>query len=605
MERTTEPISFSSFRGLNTKLSEISISTREASALQNIELTRETIDVRAGNDTFTTTQLIEGGAAKAVTGITQGVLASTVYQLVTGGSKIYSLSDAGVLTDITGAAVITDDPNNFYSFAKFKDSSGNDIFIASNGVDTNKKWTGSGNIADLAGTPPANFKHLLVRKNRLYGSSGEFVYHSDLLNGESWDPLFWVARIVSSNALYTNEVTGLVKFGDNIAIFKEDLISLFSGENFTEGFVQEVVSGDGCISGFTPFEILSRRYGNIIVFVNRNNEIKGFNGTKDLIHISDPIDLTLRRFTKDRIRNSLAVDYKSKNQYYCSFTTTGSTHNKIIAYDYYLDGYDQRQETPESTMLIHSGITANALAVMNINGEENLFTGTYDGWVLKHGSASTDIEKASQIAPGPTGLIRASNFVSCTTLLPHGFSIGDSITISNSSISSGGVSFDGTFIISTVTSTTFSFGQVAVNGTGGGGIAKKKVKINAYWQSKKEAFGNVGKQKLLNDFNHVTNLVSTGQIRTTINTDSGQGQQTNTVSPVGAFFGDDAIFGVATFGGSGVTYSRVELETGINAQPLYGRYFKVRFDNVDGFRFSLEEYIMGVHDLGYQAEYRA
>lgn len=605
METTTSPISFGSFRGLNTKLSEISISPREASSLQNVELTRETIDVRAGNDLFSTTQLQEGGVAKAVTGIFQGVISSNVYQVITGGTKVYSMSSGGVLTDITDVLVLSDSPNYLFSFERFKNSSGNDILVMANGVNPPIKWTGSGDAAALGGTPPANFKHLLVRKNRLYGSSGEFVYHSALLNGESWDALNWVNKF-STKGLYTNEVTGLVEYGDNIAIFKEDGIFLFSGENFTDGYTQRVVTGDGCMSGYSPVEILSRRYGNIIIFVNRNNELKGFNGTKDLISISDPIDNTLRGFVQSRSKYVSAVNYRSKNQYYSAFTSSGTTHNKIIAYDYYLDAVDPAQDVPESTMLVHDGIKANCLAVMDVDGSEKLYSGTYDGWVLKHGSSDTDILRAAEIKNDGLGCSRTSNIVTITTFAPHGFSVGETVIISGTFLVSGATSFDGTFtILSVPTNDTFTYAQTAGDGTGDSGVAKQTISISAHWQSRKESFGSAAKQKLLNDFNHVTNPSSLGQIKTTVVTESGQGEKTSTVSPTGSAFGSSSIFGVATFGGGGITYTRVEFDMGLSLNPLYGRYFKVRFDNVSGNRFSLEEYIMGITDEGYQAEYAA
>ncbi len=601
METTTEPIAKGSFRGMNTKLSEISLSPREATSLQNVNLTKETIEVREGNQIFTTTQLIESAAAKAVTGIFQCVLSSTVTAVITGGTKIYSMTAGGVLADITGAVTITDSANNFFSFAKFKNSTTADIIIAANGVDAPIKWTGSGNVAVLGGSPPANFKILLVRKNRLFGFSGEFGYNSALLNGESWDAVNWIARF-ATEGIYTNEVTGAVEYGDNIAIFKEDAIFLFSGDGFDTGYVQKVVTGDGCMSGFSPVEIPSRKYGNIIAFVNRNGEIKGFNGTKNLIPLSDPIDITLQAYVQSRAKYVSGVNYRRKNQYLTTYTSSGSTHDKLIGYDYYLDGFDQG-EVPESVMLVHGGITANYLAIMDDAGTETLFSGTYDGWVLKHSTGNNnDVVKASQIAAPAGGASRTSNISTITTTCDTGFAVGDTVIITGVT----DTTFNGTFVIlTTPTTKSFTVSNPGTNGTSGNGIARKEVVISAHWQSKKESFGNAAIQKQINDFNIVTSNTSAGSIKTTLITDTGQGIQTNLIDPGGFTFGSggNSLFGTAKFGGGGTSYTRVAFDMGDGISGLVGRYFKVKFENVSGFRFSLEEYIMGVTNEGYQAEY--
>jgi len=135
MEQTTNPIPFSTFRGWNTKLSPISISIREATQIKNVVLGQETVQARNGNDVLFKTQFQEAGVAKPITGIYQAVLGTTTYRVATGGTKIKSFTEAGVLTDITGAVVITDSQNNLTSFAQFIDNAGNDVIIGANGID--------------------------------------------------------------------------------------------------------------------------------------------------------------------------------------------------------------------------------------------------------------------------------------------------------------------------------------------------------------------------------------------------------------------------------------------------------------------------------------
>lgn len=604
MEDTVQPITTGSYRGLNTKLSEISISSREASSLYNVNLTKETAECRNGTILFSTTQLVEGGAAKAVTGIYQAILGGTTFQVVTGGTKIYSMTGAGVLADITGAVTITNSANNLFSFAQFLNSAAADIIIAANGVDATIKWTGAGNVAALAGTP-GNFKYLLVRKNRLWATIGDILYNSELRNAESWDTTNWIARF-SSPGFTTNDITGLAKFGDNVFVGKEKQIVLVSGENLasSSGYIQEIVTGDGPAGGYGIYEVFSRRYGQIIAFWNKNLELKGFNGTKDLIHLSDPIDSTrtLKGFNSGRSKYASGTIYGKMNQYLATVTSTpaGTSHDRLIGYDYSLDGYPSAGEDPESTCLIHGGFTANVLATVTITGNETLLMGTYDGWVLQGDIGATDIVQASEIAASPGGADRAANVVTITTKAPHGLVVGDTVTVAVTTIATGAGSFNGTFVIATVPSTTtFTYAQTEVDATGGAGIVKKTAKISAHWQSKKHDFGSAAHQKQINDFSLVTNCLSQGQMQVTAQTEGLTGTKAVDIAPGGSVFGGTQ-FGNGIFGGGGISYSPVVFDVGSGDDSLAGRYFRFKFENVNGFQFVLEEYIAGATDLGYQ-----
>ncbi len=597
-EETIQPISFTSFRGLNTKLSQVSLAQREASDLQNIVLTQERIDSRNGDVLHSTTQLVEGGAAKAVNGIFQAVLGNTIFRVVTGGTKIYSMNANGVLSDITGTATLTDGQNNLQRFATIKDGGGNDIIVGGNGINPLWKWNGSSNAAPLGGSPPGNLKNLIFHKNRLWGSNGEFVYHSDLLNGESWDALLWVLGC-KSQGISTNEVTAIAKYGDNLMISKEDTIFLFSGESALNGYLQDVATKEGFASGYSVVEVASRRYGNILVGVNRRGELIGFNGTKNIIRISDPIDNLLRTYNGVRAPFISAVNFQDFNHYMATHTTaSGTAHDRLIAYDYFLDGYDAAPDgKPESTMLIHKGLALNVLVVMDNSGKETVFGGTVDGWVVRLNEGNRDVLKASQIHGG--GASRASNVVTITTLSPHGFITGDTIIISGVS----DTSFNGSFIITgTPTSTTFTYAQTASNASSGNGIARKEAIIDAYWEGRKEAFGSAVVQKQLNDLHISTAGTGVGTIRCTVKADRTTGQKDQQVNSSGTLYGMSSQYGKVKYGGGGNAFTQVILDTATGLECLCGRYFKFKFQNVDGYKLSIEEFIPGITSLGYQGE---
>jgi len=597
MEKSIGPTAFSTFRGWNTKLSSISISVREATRIQNVQLTQETLQVRLGNSVLTTTQFQESGVPKPVTGIYQAVLGSTIFRVATAGSKIYSFTEAGVVTDITGAIVSTDGPDNLYSFAQFTDNAGNDVIIGSNGIDPPWKWTGTGNAALLTGVP-ANFKYLIVHKNRLWGTDGEFIYHSDLLDGETWDVLYWTQRFISKGTT-TNEVTGVGKLGDNLVILKENFMALFSGESIPDGYVQDIIVADGCISGYSIRNIRSRRYGELLAFVNRKNEIKGFDGSKNLIPLSDSIDNTLNTYYQNRAKYVSAINTPDKEYVATMSTGISPTHNALIAYDYYIDGFDGDPEGKipvESTMLYHKGINANVLSSITISGNDTVCYGSYDGFIYISGNYDKDVKAAAGIDVSPTGIVRASNVVTVTTVAPHEFVVGETVYVGSVT----DTSFNGTFtIINTPTTTSFTYSQALSDATSGDGIAITKSKIESVWQSKRHAFGNAAFLKQLNDFNLVGVNSSVGQIKVTINTNSTSGTATKTMPVSGAVWGSNK-WNTFIWGSVNVFYKLIEFEAG--SESLLGRYFQVKIENVDGYRFGLEEYIMGITSHGYQPE---
>lgn len=75
------------------------------------------------------------------------------------------------------------------------------------------------------------------------------------------------------------------------------------------------------------------------------------------------------------------------------------------------------------------------------------------------------------IAASPGGAVRTSNVVTITTTAAHGFQKGQYVTIAVTTVV-GATSFDGTFVIASVpTTTTFTYSQTAADDTGGAGSA--------------------------------------------------------------------------------------------------------------------------------------
>jgi hypothetical protein len=127
-------------------------------------------------------------------------------------------------TDFTGGNA------DFVDMISFFDSSGAEICVIGNGVDENRKWTGTGNISTLAGSPPKT-KYFEVYKNylvNLYTVESGTAYprrvrFSALGNGESYPAAY---KIGFHNT--TDAIVGGKTIRDQLAVFKEKSISLVS-----------------------------------------------------------------------------------------------------------------------------------------------------------------------------------------------------------------------------------------------------------------------------------------------------------------------------------------------------------------------------------------
>lgn len=401
-EITTTPIRIKQFLGLNNKITDTAIDLREASALQNVNLTEESCDQRNGSVKLHTVAFKDktDSVVKNITGIYEGILNGTRYQVGIGGDAFKQLS-AGAWVDKTGAVTITDDDDIHWSFATFLDSSFADIIIAANGINAPIKWTGSGNAAALS-SPPGNFNFPVVHKNKLWVAVGDVVYFSALRNGESWDTSNDIARFINKG----EDITGLYRYSDRIVVFQESAIHVISGSSTRDLYVQTVVTGDGCASGYSIQEIESRRYGNILAFLSPEGTFKGFNGTKNLIKLGDLAEPLFRRMNGQRKAQCVSLNYRKLGQYWLGMTyASGTQTDQIMIYDYLNDIYSNESGRPLSSILYHTGIKSNAMAIFTSAGSEYPVTANYSGFALKQDSGLLDEETDAIVSQWKTGRI--------------------------------------------------------------------------------------------------------------------------------------------------------------------------------------------------------
>lgn len=178
------------------------------------------------------------------------------YLIVTSTNEVYYRSSANTYTSIKGAASLASDvPWHWKMF--------NDLAIGANGQTTASahmnpcKWTGSGNIAQLAdggGTAP-RAKYLEVWNNRLWAVS------ADAPNTLHWsalgDPDNWTAG-GGSWEIYADDgenITGIYAHREFLYIFKRSKIyKIVTGEPNTDSTLwsrELIATNIGCVSQWT------------------------------------------------------------------------------------------------------------------------------------------------------------------------------------------------------------------------------------------------------------------------------------------------------------------------------------------------------------------
>lgn len=188
-------------------------------------------------------------SGSAVTGITQYKTDSgDNYIIATCGSSIKRKSgDSWV--DVTGTATVS--ANTKVSFATM-----NNILIGTDGTNPPFAISGTGNAADLGGTPPrgkyiVSYKGYLVMLNCLVSATqyAQRAYRSGLYSQTSWDTTndYWNMQTRTGSP-----ITGGCAGESGLVIFKEDVTGRVMGSSdATFSLYPEAHPDIGCISGYT------------------------------------------------------------------------------------------------------------------------------------------------------------------------------------------------------------------------------------------------------------------------------------------------------------------------------------------------------------------
>ncbi len=214
-------------QGLDVEKPADYISDRAASNVQNLYVDRSLLTKRLG--TVIRGSTIGGSDLEIMQGI-EFNREGTLFNVRIGRDNVeYYDSGASSWTDITGASTLTGTADDLVSVA-IPMLSGKRILCLSNGIDTIKKWTGSGNLAALGGSPPVakfiqEYKTYLFAANIQGGVDvSQRVQWSDTLDPEEWSS----GNAGSVDLVEDGEdITGLNIFGQFLCVHK--LSSIYVG----------------------------------------------------------------------------------------------------------------------------------------------------------------------------------------------------------------------------------------------------------------------------------------------------------------------------------------------------------------------------------------
>ena len=233
---------------------------------------------------------------------------------------IWDISTPGSPSDIIGAATITSD--SLYSFCVLADT----LIITTDARNTPLKWTGSGNVASLGGSPPSG-KYCIEFSNYAFiantSANPERVYWSNLYTPETWTGTDFYRL--------SGECTGLGKSQDNLFLFtrKGIVLAKYTGDSLLPFSFDALDTEIGC-SG--PFSIVNAL--GTIFWVGNDAHIYKLNGFVPE-RVTEIIPTTISEINASALNRCVSVDHRELGQLWFFYPKdSGTTNNFVIAYDY-------------------------------------------------------------------------------------------------------------------------------------------------------------------------------------------------------------------------------------------------------------------------------
>lgn len=207
--------------GLDTSKPGEYIDARSTPDCSNMELNRSIIRKRLG------TVVLGSSLGERIMAYGVLQLQTSIYVVRCGLTKVEVLNQASRTWSSIAHSVLTGLVTDRFDFA-FPVLSGSKIMVFTNGVNNIRKFTGSGNDADLGGSPPLALFCLAYKGYLLlaYVTSGGNVYTTRVQWSDTGAPETWGSGNAGSVDLVEDEpdITGVGAFGDFVTVHKETSI---------------------------------------------------------------------------------------------------------------------------------------------------------------------------------------------------------------------------------------------------------------------------------------------------------------------------------------------------------------------------------------------
>lgn len=364
MGRRSKSVVFSDFSGgLNIDDSPTSLQIDEAIDLDNIVLLpRSGFEKRNGNSSYNSSAMSSGAAVHGLGYYRQADGDEFLMSIC--GTKIFKSEFDGTMDDISAALTITSGQDNIWIPVQMNDLI---IFVGGNrSSDVPIKYSGSGNAAVLAGSPPVG-SFAVMGNNRLFImntiAAPSRIYWSILGNPEDFSGTGSGTQDVAFND--GDQIVGaILQSTDHLLLFKQN--SIHDLVIRTSPFpLFPLFSKTGAIS---PRGIVD--VDGIIYFITPEPRMKATDGTK-IVDFPSTIDSVWDSLNKTRLPFIRGVYDRARHLilWFCS-TAGSATNDFCIVWDLY----------GKAWLKFSSGHNMNEAMVMR---DRILYGGGYEGKVYE------------------------------------------------------------------------------------------------------------------------------------------------------------------------------------------------------------------------------
>ena len=328
-------------------------------------------------------------SSKAITGITfLGEISQKLFVAVQG--KVGEES-AGTWTDRTGGATITDDDDNLVDFAYLNSL----LVMTFRKENAPLKWTGTGDVATLGGSPRSGVRHCVSWDGRMWLFSNQNADYSARNDPESYDLTDDTLNFLTTTGAGASDgtvITSATVVGDSIYVGKEGvnavvghLFRVYRTGNpaLPYAFERIETGGMGPIS-----QQATKAVGQDLIFLAKDGNVYLVRGN---VFLPSGIGRNIQRevldtYNKSRFEFASMGMLRERGLLGLALSTGSLTTNDRVWWYDYLNSVPGRQELE---IWHNTNHVINAFGERISSGQRQLVTGGYDGFYERQLSGDT------------------------------------------------------------------------------------------------------------------------------------------------------------------------------------------------------------------------